>query len=133
MSRINWPEYAMAIAKAASLRSEDPYIQVGACILRHDFSVAACGYNGAPPGVNIDWSDREERRIRVIHAETNALRHTGPGEGRLIAVTLKPCSDCLKNIASYGIKEVFYLQDYYRDTMSQKLAEEFGITMTQIG
>ena len=45
----------MELAIAASLRSEDPYVQVGSCILREDMSVASVGYNGAPSGIEIDW------------------------------------------------------------------------------
>lgn len=80
MNRLTWAEYALAMADVARLRSEDPYVKVGACVLRHDHSVAGVGYNGAPPGVEIDWSDRDERRKRVIHAETNALRYVSPGK-----------------------------------------------------
>jgi len=130
--RPSWPEYAMTLAVAASLRSEDPYQRVGACILRHDNSVAALGYNGAPPGVEIDWSDRDARRERVSHAEASALRYIRPGEGRIIAVTLRPCKDCIKNIALYGIKEVYYIQEYDRDEISAKLAGEFGINLIKL-
>jgi len=130
--RISWPEYALRIAEAVATRSEDPYVKVGACILRKDFSVASCGYNGAPPGVEIDWSDRDDRRKRVIHAEVNALRFIKPGEGHLLAVTLRPCSECLKNIVSYGIREVYYRNEYCEDTFSEQLAKEFDIYFQQI-
>jgi dCMP deaminase len=80
--RLTWPEYAMELAKAAALRSEDPYRKVGACILRYDNTVAAIGYNGAPPGVEINWSDRDERRRRVSHAESAALRYIKPHEAK---------------------------------------------------
>lgn len=122
----------MKIAQAASWRSEDPYVKVGACILRRNYSVASVGYNGAPSGIEIDWSDRDMRRHKVIHAEMNALRYIEPGEGHLIAVTLKPCCDCIKNITSYGIKKVFYLEDYHRATETDQLSEEFGIEICQI-
>ena len=132
MSRLNWFEYGMQLARTASLRSEDPYIQVGCCILRPDNSVASLGYNGAPPGVDIDWSDRDERRKRVIHAETNALRFIRPGEGDRMFVTLMPCSECLKNAVSYGIKKIFYEKTYDFDTSSKELAVEFKVTLQQI-
>jgi dCMP deaminase len=129
MSRINWREYAIELARVASLRSEDPYVKVGACVLRHDNSVAGLGYNGAPPGINIDWSDRDERRKRVIHAEVNALRYVSPGECSVIACTLLPCNDCLKTIASYGIKNVIFKDLYDLDDSSMELAEEFDIDL----
>ena len=64
MKRLDWEEYALELARVAALRSEDPFMKVGACVLRHDNSVAGLGYNGAPPGIEIDWSNRDERRKR---------------------------------------------------------------------
>ena len=43
-----WEEYALELAKVAAKRSEDPYLKVGASVLRYDNSVAGLGYNGAP-------------------------------------------------------------------------------------
>ena len=130
-SRINWREYALELARVASARSEDPYVKVGACALRHDHSVAGLGYNGAPPGIDIDWSDRNERRKRVIHAEVNALRYVTPGECLFLACTLLPCNDCLKTISSYGIKEVIFKEIYELDDSSLELAKEFDIELSQ--
>mgnify|MGYP003118706456 CR=1 FL=1 len=132
MNRLNWEEYALELARVAALRSEDPFIQVGACVLRHDNSVAGLGYNGAPPGIQIDWSDRDERRKRVVHAEVNALRYAKPGECKLLACNLLPCNNCLKMISSYGIKKVIFSKIYDLDKSSLKLAKEFGIELIQI-
>ncbi|MAH50820.1 deoxycytidylate deaminase [Candidatus Pacearchaeota archaeon] len=129
-SRLNWQEYALEIAKVASGRSEDPYLKVGSCVLRHDNSIAGVGYNGAPPGIEIDWSDRNDRRLRVVHAEVNALRYTRPGECYILACTLLPCNECLRMIASYGIKELVYQSVYDKDVSSLRLAEEFQINLT---
>ena len=46
-------------------------------------------------------------------------------------VTLMPCGDCIKNIASYGIKQVFYIKAYDFDETAINLALEFGINLTQ--
>jgi len=127
--RPSWIEYALKIANVAALRSEDPFQQVGACLLRHDNSVAGVGYNGAPAGIEIDWQNRDQRRVRVIHAEVNALRYTEPGECYLLASTLLPCNDCLKSIATYGIKHVAFNEVYNRDKSSLIMAKEFGITL----
>lgn len=129
MKRLSWEKYALELARIASLRSEDPYVKVGACVLRYDNSVAGVGYNGAPPSLDIDWSDRDERRKRVIHAEINALRYSRPGECRLLACTLLPCNDCLKTIASYGIKKLVFGEEYDKDPSSLDLANEFGIEL----
>lgn len=132
MSRLSWEEYAMDLAVVASRRSEDPFIKVGACILRSDHSVASLGYNGAPPKIEIDWTNRDERRKRVVHAETNALRYISPDEGYLLACTLLPCNDCLKNIASYGIKEVVYLDVYEKDDSTLEIARELNINLKKL-
>lgn len=132
MSRLSWHEYALEIAKVASLRSEDPYQKVGACVLRHDKSVAGIGYNGAPRGIEIDWSNRDERRARVIHAEINALAYCKPGECWVLACNLLPCRNCLQTIAAYGIKTVIYEQVYTQDDLALKLANEFKIELIQL-
>jgi dCMP deaminase len=132
MSRILWEEYALKLAETASLRSEDIYVQCGACILRHDNSVAGLGYNGPPPGYDIDWSCRDNRRPFVSHAERSALRYCKPGEGKLIAVTLSPCESCIMDIAMYGIKQVFFRDFYEKGEKSFEIAHKFDIKMVQI-
>lgn len=125
--RLSWEKYALLLAKIASLRSEDPFIKVGACAVRWNNSIASLGYNGAPRGVQIDWSDRDERRKRVIHAEANCLAYCSPDEIKFLAVTLLPCGNCLNLIASYGIKRVVFESVYERDDTSLLLAQEYGI------
>ena len=128
----NWEEYAIALAQVASLKSKDPYIKVGCCLLRYDNTIASLGYNGFPSGVEEDWSDRDERRKYVNHAEANALRFVKPGECYLAAVTLLPCNDCLKALASYGIKKIIYSQVYDKDSSSLNLSSKFNIEIKQI-
>ncbi len=115
---MNWNEYALELATVAAKKSKDPWKQVGACLLRHDNTVAGIGYNGFPAGMREDWVDRDKRRLYIVHAEQNALRYVKPDECALIAVTLLPCNDCLRSIASYGIKTVVYRDIYDRDITS---------------
>lgn len=129
---MNWSEYALDIAFTVSTNSKDPWRKVGACLLRHDNTVAAVGYNGFISGMNEDWSNRDRRRMFVVHAEQNALRYVKPGECSLLAVTLLPCNDCLKVVASYGIKKIVYAEDYDHDLSSLELAEHFGIRLEKI-
>lgn len=133
-ARASWPEFAMKLAlTAAQERCEDPYVQVGACCLRHDHSVASLGYNGPPPGVEVDWSNRDKRRKRMLHAEVNCLRYVKPGEGKILAVTVIPCLSCLSVIASWGIKEVYYLEDWTgTDPEIFQVAKEFGIKLEKL-
>lgn len=133
--RPTWEQYAFALAKTAAMRSEDPYVKVGACALRHDHSVAGCGYNGTIRGVQIDWLDREGRRDKVIHAEQNCLNYCKPGEVEMIAVNIPPCPRCLVTIASYGIKKIVHgPKEGWENTDPRtfELAKEFGIEMIEI-
>jgi dCMP deaminase len=129
---MNWETYTLALATVASLKSKDPYIKVGCALLRHDNTVASLGYNGFPSGMEENWLDREERRKYVNHAEANALRFVRPNECYLAAITLSPCNDCLRSLASYGIKKIVYAETYERDNSSELLAEKFGIKIAKI-
>lgn len=129
---MTWDEYALELASVAAKKSKDPWRKVGACLIRHDNTVAGIGFNGFPAGMREDWEDRDKRRAFVIHAEQNALRHVRPQECRLIAVTLLPCNDCLKAIASYGIERVVYRDTYERDETSICIAKDFGIDLMQL-
>ena len=60
--RIDKIDWWLELADVASKRSEDPYHKVGAVAIREDGSIAGVSYNGAPPKIEIDWSDREKRR-----------------------------------------------------------------------
>ncbi len=131
--RLSWEETALKLAfNIADYRSEDPYVQVGAVIIKNDNSIIL-GYNGAPPNVDIDWSDRDARRDRVIHAEANAVDNIKFGEAKLMATTAMPCKACMVKIAGKGIKKVYYSQelDGYDNVLAKKLAEEFGIQLIQ--
>lgn len=109
--RPSWAGWAIGIAEAASERSEDPFFRVGAVALRRDFTVAGIGYNGAPHGVQLDWQMRDDRRLRVIHAEVNALRTATVADmdGGVVATTHIPCGSCLTVLASYRITLVWFL------------------------
>ncbi len=133
--RLSWEQTALLLAyMIADARSPDPYVQVGAtAILKENFSVTL-GYNGAPSGVEIDWSDRDERRKRVLHAETNVLNNVLPGTVELLAVTHLPCAECIKSIAQKKIKKVVYGETLagYDSELTFKLAQEFGIELKKL-
>jgi dCMP deaminase len=134
---MSWDKYGLEIAKAASYRSEDPYLKVGACVLRGDRSIISIGYNGTAPGVNIPWEDRDARRGFVIHAEVNALRYCTPDQTKngYLYTTHHPCAECIKVISSYGITYVMYsdLIDgaVYDLSSIAELAKAFNISLKQ--
>jgi dCMP deaminase len=132
--RLNWPETAMRLAfEIADSRCEDPWVQVGAAIIKHDNSILL-GYNGAPAGVDIDWSNRDERRPYVLHAEENVLSRIEPGEAKILAVTGFPCDRCMKLIKQKKIDTVYFCEflSKYDNNLAQKMAKKFKIKLIQL-
>jgi dCMP deaminase len=114
-SRLTIPQYAMALAHVASLRSEDPFRKVGAVALDYDNRVIGTAYNGLAPGFNADsafWEDRDRRRKYMIHAEVNLCSLFTRGNVKLVACTTKPCTSCMQMLCAYGVKEIYYRDDY---------------------
>jgi dCMP deaminase len=135
MKRINWEEYAIKIAEAASLRSEDIYTKVGACALDFSNRVIGVAYNGLAPGIVVSdsfWQDRDKRRPFMIHAEVNLLSLFRRGECSLLACTLLPCSSCASMIAAYGVKKVVYKDVYFRDPLATEIFQFNNIICEQI-
>ncbi len=133
--KITWEEYALRIAKVATLRSEDPYKKVGACALDHSNRVIGVAYNGLASGKDVDkefWNDRDTRRTYMVHAEANLLSLFKRGECKLLACTLLPCSSCATMIAGYDIKKVVYEEVYKRDTLALDIFKFYGIELQQI-
>jgi dCMP deaminase len=115
MSRVSWDVYAMNLAIASSLRSEDPFTKVGACALSYDNRVLGVAYNGLQSKKIVHssfWNSREERRPYIIHAETNILSLFKRDECKLLAVTLLPCECCALQIAAWNIPRVIFLNHY---------------------
>ena len=134
-NRICWEEYALRIAEAASLRSEDIYVKVGACALDFSNRVIGVAYNGLASGIQTTeefWSNRDYRRPYMIHAEANLLSLVKRGECRLLACTLLPCSCCASMISAYGIEKVVYKDVYYRDPVALQIFEFNNIECAQV-
>ena len=116
VSRLSIPEYAMALAHVASMRSEDPYRKVGAAALDGDNRVIGTAYNGLAPGFNAPagfWDDREARQKFMLHAEVNLCSLFRRGEAKIDATTTMPCTACMQTLCAYGIKEISYRAIYH--------------------
>jgi dCMP deaminase len=130
MQRISWDKHALLLAWAATRRSEDPYIKVGACALGYNNDVLGVAYNGLAPNKNVTeefWVDRDKRRPYMIHAETNLLARIHPGQAKTIAVTLQPCTFCAQAIAAYGIKKVIYTLKYDFDKKGLDILDFYNV------
>jgi dCMP deaminase len=133
-TRLSISEYAMALAHVASLRSEDPFRKVGAVALDFDNRVIGTAYNGLAPGYNASpdfWNDRDDRRKYMLHAEVNLCSLFTRGNVRLVACTTKPCTSCMQMLCAYGVKEVFYRDDY-PESEADLIAQRYGIRLVQL-
>lgn len=133
-SRISIPKYAMALAHVASLRSEDPFRKVGAVAIDFDNRVIGTAYNGLAPGYNADpefWADRDARRKYMLHAEVNLCSLFTRGNVKLVACTTKPCTSCMQMLCAYGVKEV-YFRDDYPESEADAIAARYDIPLVQL-
>jgi len=135
-NRISFIEAAIETAKIWSSRSEDPHKKVGVCILNKDGRVLSVGYNGLLSKFSINedfFSDRDNRRKYMIHAEINALSLVKRGDQpHLLASTLLPCSNCATNIVAYGVKSVVYSEEYEKDSAAKEIFKFYNIELIKI-
>jgi dCMP deaminase len=136
-SRPSWEVYALTLAKAASIRSEDPFRQVGACALSYDHRVLGVAYNGLKSNHNVGyefWIDRDKRRPFMIHAECNLLSLFKRDECKILAVTLLPCECCARQIVAWNIPKVVYRETYedISATSTLDIFNFYGIKLEKI-
>jgi dCMP deaminase len=131
---VSWDEYFMLQALMASFKSKDPNTKVGCVFVDHKNHQISMGYNGHIAGLNeklLPWgNDRslpldQQKYGFVVHSEANAILHAKTSlEGARVYVTLFPCHECAKMIATAGIKEVIYLSDKYNGTVENIIAKK---------
>ena len=133
-ARLSIPQYAMALAHVASLRSEDPFRKVGAAALDHENRVIGTAYNGLAPGFDPPegfWDDRECRQKFMLHAEVNLCSLFRRGEARIVATTTMPCTACMQTLCAYGIREIYY-RDVYQASDAPEIAALYGVKLERI-
>jgi dCMP deaminase len=133
--RLDWNTYALKIAEVAALRSEDPWVQVGACALDHSNRVIGVAYNGLAPGkvvTDVFWNDRDGRRPYILHAEVNLLSLFKRGEAKTLACTLLPCSSCAAHIVAHDVKRVIYRDVYTKDMKALEIFDFYNIEVIQL-
>jgi len=132
-SPLNWDEYFMLQAMIASFKSKDPSTKVGCVFVDKNNHQVTMGYNGFVAGIDeskLPWGkDSTEGLVHqkyayVVHSEANAILHTSSSLiGTKCYVTLFPCNECAKLIASKKVSEVIYLSDKHCDKDSTKIAK----------
>lgn len=135
-NRLTLDKYALALASTASLRSEDPFYQVGAVAMTNRGRVIATAYNGLLPGIKMPetwWNDKEGRKPYMIHAEQNLCSLFSLGDQvNLVAVTLQPCPDCMRLLMAHGVQRVIYTKEHPNSAFSEQLANFYGVILEQV-
>jgi dCMP deaminase len=133
-SNLSWDEYFMLQAMMASFKSKDPNTKVG-CVFVDEFNhQITMGYNGHVAGMDeskIPWGNNTDVPLEhqkygyVVHSEANAILHSPrPLKNSKAYVTLFPCHECAKLIATAGTKEVIFLTDKYVGSQSNVIAKK---------
>ena len=133
-SQLTWDEYFMLQALLASFKSKDPSTKVGCVFVDKNNHQITMGYNGMIAGIDesqIPWGrDRSvplehQKYGYVMHAEANAISHCPHSlESAKAYVTLFPCNECAKVIASRKVGEIVYLSDKYAETPEIRIAKK---------
>lgn len=132
-SHLNWDEYFMFQAMMASFKSKDPNTKVGCVFVDDNNHQLSMGYNGQIAGIDeskIPWGNSkavpldQQKYAYVVHSEANAILHAKADlANSRCYVTLFPCHECAKMIATVKVKEVVYLTDKYSDTVENAIAK----------
>lgn len=125
-----WPRY-LGIAREVSTWSKDPSTQVGAIAVGSKGQILAQGYNGYPRGMDdSDYSNREEKYKKIVHAEMNCIYNASWNgvslDGAdLFVYGLPVCHECAKAIIQVGIRRVICP---YNPAWPKKWEESFKLT-----
>ena len=132
-SYLNWDEYFMLQAMMASFKSKDPNTKVGCVFVDDNNHQLSMGYNGQIAGIDeskIPWGNiksvplDQQKYAYVVHSEANAVLHAKASlEKSRCYVTLFPCHECAKILATVKIKEVIFLSDKYAGTVENTIAK----------
>jgi dCMP deaminase len=143
-----WHKSFLKIAQEFASHSTCIRKQVG-CILVRDSRIISTGYNGTSSGMqhcnevfkehkddlqnpkflelHKQWSEKHE-----LHAEQNCLMYAAKNgvstNNGVLYLTLSPCIHCCKLIISAGIKEVYYSEEYDRETEGLELLKGANIS-----
>jgi len=133
--RLGWDEYFMSIALLASQRSPCQRLNVGSVIVKNN-RLISMGYNGFLPGAPHISRVQDNHEQSIIHSEINAISDCAKRgtslDNSIIYITHYPCVNCFRSIASCGIKEIIYLDDYNNNPIVNELANDSNIIIKQL-
>lgn len=103
----DWILRFMKLAEHISGWSKDPSTKVGAVIVDGK-RIVSLGFNGPPQHTKDGEFTRDEKLLRTLHAEENALLFAGSVEGCDIYTTHPPCAHCTAMLIQSGIRRIYF-------------------------
>ncbi len=145
-SALSWDEYFMLQAMMASFKSKDPATKVGSVFVDQNNHQLTMGYNGFVAGIDeskLPWGKDKSQPLEhqkygyVVHSEANAILHSPVSlANSKCYVTLFPCNECAKLLASVKVSEVIFMSDKHNgsesNTMAKKIFDLTGIKYRQL-
>jgi len=138
------------LLKCFESKSTCARVKVSAIIVKNG-RVISTGWNGVPAGhihcedvfkgkdvldENVKAEHKEYSDKNEIHAEQNCLMASAKNgvstEGCDMFVSISPCTACAKLIIASGIKNVYYVELYDRETYGLELLKKSNIKVEQI-
>ncbi len=113
-----WDERFLHQAKEIAKWSKDPSTKVGAVVVR-ELQILSTGYNGFPRNM-VDnpklLEKREEKLLRTVHAEANAVAQAALNgvslrDSTIYIWPLIPCAACATLLAQAGIVRIVSSKD----------------------
>ena len=133
--RPTWEEYFKKLTLLTATRSSCLRLKVG-CILVKDNRIISQGYNGYLSACPHELILRDGHNVATIHAEQNAITDCAKRgvscDGASAYVTHYPCFTCLKLLCVFGIKVIYYIDDYNNDELVLQLSKIAGINIQKI-
>jgi dCMP deaminase len=109
MTVLSWDEYFMSVAFLSALRSVDPQMKGGACVVNSENRIVGIGYCGYPRGIDSEPSSHD-KGLFLCHSVMNAILNKNQHDvrGSRIYTTRYPCSECAKMIIQAGVKRIIF-------------------------
>ena len=123
--------YFIDILKSTANRSTCSRKQVSSLVVHpKNYRILSMGYNGTPPGCKHCVPDGcfkiDSHCKGTLHAEVNALANLEKVYDELLMVSMySPCIECTKILIAFGVKQVFYIEEYV-DKDRDKLLKYYG-------
>lgn len=138
---MKWHRRFLSMADLIASWSKDPSTKVGAVIVDSKRRIISTGYNGFPHRAQDTPVPREQKLLRTVHAEVNAIIFAQRSlENNTIYVTHHPCAQCAAKIAQTGISTVvcwtpteeFYFRWLTDIEESQAILKESGVSLVLV-